>query len=853
MTLLTTSAMWAQDYDDYDDEEFGDYFSATIEGVEWQFVIIDEEEKTCAICHVYDELSGEVTLPSEVQYGDVTYTVTAIGEGVFNNCESLTSVSIGDGVVTIGAWAFAECGLTSVTIPNSVTNLGGGAFEGCESLTSVSIGNGVTAIEEYVFGGCSSLASINIGSGVTTIDESAFSGCNAITSIVIDTDNPKYDSRNNCNAIIETATNTLVQGFASTVIPDGVTTIGDAAFLNCNGLTSFTIPNSVTTIGNWAFQGCNGLTSITIPNSVATIGYSPFYGCDNLKTVSLNCPTVGSWFANDNNIEEIIIGSEVKTIESGAFYGCRKITTFTIPATVTSIGSEAFVGIESISVEDGNPVYDSRDNCNAVIETATNTLIIGSNSTKVPSSVTAFGDYAFVMCDNLKSIYIPASMTSIGRGAFGYCPDIESIIVDEDNTVYDSRQDCNAIIETATNTLVVGCKNTDIPVSIKTIGNTAFLGADLVSVNIPDGVVVIGEASFYQCDKLESVTIPSSVTTISRVAFYGCSSLLSVEIPSSVSSLGNAAFTFCTSLIRAELPSNLNEIPDDLFEYCESLASITIPSTVKSIGSSAFEGCSSLRTISIPGSVSSIGERAFADCGLEKIYSYIEEPSELQDNDFHYNGLLYVPEGTREKYKEKWHGCYYADIIEMNKITLANRMETYASSNDLDFTEPIEGLKAYVVSEVNDEGKAVLEEVNGIVYYGTGLLLIGTPGQTYWLPQLSRSTSVDYSSYKTYFGSWWFPGVTEDTPIGGNNRDYILKDGKFVKALAGTLKAGKAYLRLDHALGREVIGIDGMATGIAEIESTGAAEDRRFYNLGGQRVSQPRKGLYIVNGKKVIK
>jgi hypothetical protein len=275
------------------------------------------------------------------------------------NCFGLTSVTIGNSVTSIGTEAFYGCsGLTSIEIPNSVTSIGGSAFSGCSGLTSVTIPNSVTNIGNYAFSGCSGLTSVTIPNSVTSIDYSVFYGCSGLTSIVVDKNNPVYDSRDNCNAIIKTATNSLVVGCQNTIIPNSVTSIDRFAFKECSGLTSIEIPNSVTGIGQDAFEGCSGLTSVTIPNSVTSIGVHAFNGCS---------------------------------------------------------------GLTSIVVDKNNPVYDSRDNCNAIIETATNTLICGCKKTIIPNSVTSIGERAFFGCSGLTSVAIPESVKNIGSEAFSNC------------------------------------------------------------------------------------------------------------------------------------------------------------------------------------------------------------------------------------------------------------------------------------------------------------------------------------------------------------------------------------------------------------------------------------------------
>ena len=375
-------------------------------------------------------------------------SVTSIGEFAFLNCNSLTSIKIPEGVATIGGAAFRNCKfLPSVIIPKTVTTIGKFAFADCNTLVNIIIPNSVVNIERGVFFNCKSLTNIDIPKSVRNIGISAFSHCNSLTSINI---------------------------------PDGVTTIEDYAFGFCTSLKSINIPDGVTTIEDYAFAFCTSLSSITIPSSVVTIGDNPFVGCH------ADLHNKSKAFVYEDNV---LFNKDKTTIISYR----SKETSYIIPNSVTSIGTQAFRGSESLK--------------NIII----------------PNSVTSIGTYAFALCTSLGSITIPSSVVAIDGNPFCGCHadlfnESKAFLYEED--VLFNKDKTTLISYRAKET------NYTIPASVTSIGKNAFGRCEtLKSITIPNSVTSIGKGAFVNCNSLASINIPESVTSIEVGAFYGCDSL----------------------------------------------------------------------------------------------------------------------------------------------------------------------------------------------------------------------------------------------------------------------------------------------------------------------------------------
>ena len=523
--------------------------SFEVDGIYYE---IDSNNSSNAIVvsHPTGYANSSYSIPSIISYNNVNLTVTSIGESAFQHCKTIEEVILPNSIHVIGANAFSYCNnLVSITLSSSLTEIGHDAFYNCTKLPMIVLPSSLKSIGYCAFQNCSSITKIDIPSAVEVIGYQAFERtsiskliipqsvitigkgivmhCNNLETIEVEEGNSVYDSRSNCNAILKG--NTLVVGCKNSQIIDGITVIGESAFQSCEELKSITLPNTILTIGANAFSYCNNLVSITLSSSLTEIGHDAFYNCTKLPM--------------------IVLPSSLKSIGYCAFQNCSSITKIDIPSAVEVIGYQAF---ERTSIS---------------------------------------------------KLIIPQSVITIGKGIVMHCNNLETIEVEEGNSVYDSRSNCNAILKG--NTLVVGCKNSQII----------------------DGITVIGESAFQSCEELKSITLPNTILTIGANAFYGCNNLVSIVLSESLEAIEHDAFYNCTKIESIEFPSSLNNIDNYAFQNCTKL--LVIESKIEN--------------------PFTINDKVFSD----------------YNNYIYTNATLFVPEGKVEEYKETDGWKNFVDIREI--------------------------------------------------------------------------------------------------------------------------------------------------------------------------------------------
>ena len=586
----------------------------------------------------------------------VQNSVSEIGYSMFYQCKNLTSVVLPDKMSFIGNGMFEECfSLTDVTLPKGLTSIGRNFFYCCEKLEKINIPESVTKIDAGAFEYCESLTNITIPAGVTSIGAYGFSGCSGLSQITVDENNTVYDSRDNCNAIIETAANKLLFGCKNTVIPNDITTIGPNAFSHCSGLTSIIIPNSVTYIDAGAFYGCSGLKELTIPCSTNFYNDSTPFGGIHLKKVTLTkgsgimmdyitvnsregpiCYTNTPWYISRNSIEEIILEDGIENIGNYAFFYVSNLEAAVIPESVKSIGKSAFMG-----------------------------------------------------CENLKNITIPENVTSIGDGAFGLCKSLTDITIPKNITKIDKNlfKECS------------GLKSLTIPDGVTDIGESAFYSCSgLTDITIPNSVKNIGMQAFRNCSALTNIAIPNNITNIEEGTFYGCKSLTNITIPEGAIRIGNEAFLFCSNLTSITIAESVTNIGMYAFSCCSKLENITIPKGVSSISIGTFYQCTALKEMIIPYTVNIVNEDAFDGCKNLTSLTIYNRNCSLKSNSIGKSTTIYGFSGSTAEAYSKSNGNSFVSIDETHEHVYDDICDMFCNTCGAERTAGVHSYGEYAVT-----------------------------------------------------------------------------------------------------------------------------------------------------------
>ena len=952
----------------------------------------------------------------------VTNPLKAAGH-LYLNEQEVTELTIPDGVTSIEKQAFwGGMYITSIEIPEGVTYIDNLGFSGCISAKSLILPSTLQSIGWGAFSADSLITTVRIPQNVIEIDDAAFESCDGLIEVI--TENPipvnigsytftnrkkatlyvpfgskkayeDADYWNEFNTIIEmpapsstiefadadvkalcvqnwdtdgdgelseaeaAAVENLghifsdyaskMNGYVSPVITSfnelqyftGLTKISDGAFFCCGDLEEVILPISLLSIGEGAFSGCSSLRSISIPSKVSVVDNQAFEGCSNLTSIILPEGVTrigGGAFAGCTRLESISLPESLITM-SEAFSGCTNLKSITIPKSVQYVS--AFPGctaLETVIVDTGNPYFDSRNNCNAIIETATNKLIAGCYSTVIPESVTAIGQMAFAGFEMLDDIQIPESVVSIGFDAFAetlWYNSQPSGLVYAGKVAYRVKEDEKGSKDT--------CTSIVLEEGTKGIADYAFGGChELISLVIPEGLTHIGSSAFSECYKLSSIDFPSTVWSIGYgvtetpwytnqaegplyigkclYAYKGNKQELeTLIIKEGTMAIGPSAFSNSKALKTVYLPKSLKVIGGVAFNKCTALTAIDIPYGVKCIGEDAFSGCSALQSVSIPASVHSIGYRAFgksdampmSDCSeLISVTVGMELPIAIYQNVFSNsaNATLYVPKGCKDVYEETDYWNDFKEIVEKENIDIlfdenATALPSYTAGekvnvtmlrtinagewstivlpftltktqvgtvfgNDVELAE-FTGFSATYDDIHSSVPTSITIHLNPNKLYEISPMLGGTPylikvSQNIDSFQANDVTLVDAINEVTKEDKYETTGKLTGTFV----KTKIPEDGLFLSGNQfwystgnTTVKAFRCWFELGAVLDKETDFGARVMLNFMDDESTGISaitdykqESNAYYNLSGQRVeSLKRKGLYIRDGKKVIK
>ena len=647
---------------------------------------------------------------------DFKLPVTSIGDNAFKGCKRINAFEIDDTIEYIGKNAFYEClSLDGIVIPNGITRIEPGCFYGCESLSSITIPDDVRTIGADAFKLCTSLKTLIVPATVVRLEEGAFADCTSLIEVTIPFIG--YSSRESSS--MRAVFGDVGAESIKTVNLTGSGSICDGAFENMTALERVYLNSKITSIGQNAFSGCTSLERVAMSDNVSYIGDRAFYNCESLDNLDLpeSLGFIGeSVFEGCSTLSDVAIPENVTEIRAYAFKGCSSLVEVIWPDTIDMIGEGAFrdcSSLMSVNIPTGVTTIEKYtfENCTeltlvviaADVYSISERAFAGCSSLQgiaLPNALERIETEAFADCVSLGAFSLPTSVYELGRGILEGCTSLDSLTVHFMSENYDENRLSGNIgylfdSENADNTLTPDSLNTvtlvdvavitdgaftdcaaiytvNLPQSLNTIEAGSFKNSGVVRVVIPEGVTVIKESSFENCERLSNLTLPRHLVAIEDKAFSGCHALNSIKLYNALESIGAEAFYECDSLISLEIPKSVKRIGDSAIEGCTSLQTLVIPfvgsardenesmayilgdveydslrkitvtdsaqlpegafmgltsveeivlpKELYTVGDYAFWGCSSLKTIEIPSTVTYIGLYSLEGCeSLEEL------------------------------------------------------------------------------------------------------------------------------------------------------------------------------------------------------------------------------------------